>query len=165
MVLKTCLCDKFKKRIVTYECIYKIEKGYKQIGVLVSPNTYYSRIINFKDRFTHAQLPLHNMNALNIFQIALFHIIFFMFKYKKKTAPPIFHNLFTPIPKNKYNIQSRGKFSMVIKRERGESMGLRRIKLLVWIWHKSWYGFSVIRSSIFFKFPRFLYLVRPDNIL
>ena len=70
-----------------------------------------ARIINFKDRFTHAQPLLHNMKALNIFQINLFHIIFFMFKCKKKIAPPIFHNLFTPIPENKCNIRSRGKLT------------------------------------------------------
>ena len=34
-----------------------------------------------------------------------------MFKCKKKIAPPIFHNLFTPIPENKYNIRSRGKLT------------------------------------------------------
>ena len=71
-----------------------------------------ARIINFKDRFTHAQPLLHNMKALNIFQINLFHIIFFMFKCKKKIAPPIFHNLFTPIPENKHNIRSKGKLTM-----------------------------------------------------
>ena len=70
-----------------------------------------ARIINFKDRFTDAQPLLHNMKALNIFQINLFHIIFFMFKCKKKIAPPIFHNLFTPIPENEYNIRSRGKLT------------------------------------------------------
>ena len=70
-----------------------------------------AHIINFKDRFTHAQSLLHNMEALNIFQINLFHIIFFMFKCKKKIAPPIFHNLFIRIPENKYNIRSRGKLT------------------------------------------------------
>ena len=70
-----------------------------------------ARIINFKDRFTHAQPLLHNMKALNIFQINLFHIIFFMFKCKKKIDPPIFHNLFTPKPENKYNIQPRAKLT------------------------------------------------------
>ena len=203
-------------------------------------------IINFRDRFTHAQPILHNMNALTIFQINLFHIILFMFKCKKKIAPPISHNPFTPILENKYNNSSRGKltkpfyrkkltqfnidyrgahlwnelahdnfltprftaiipqenegiyidvswyrtmlliflvlinsllprvpfflpsknitFSMVIKRERGEFMGLPRIKLIVWIWHKNWNGFPVIRSSIFFEFFRFMYLTRPKNI-
>ena len=70
-----------------------------------------ARIINFKDRFTHAQPLLHNMKALNIFEIDLFHMIFFMFKCKKKIAPFIFHNLFTPIPENKYHIRSRGKLT------------------------------------------------------
>ena len=52
-----------------------------------------ARIINFKDRFTHAQPLLHDMKALNVFQINLFHIIYFMFKCQNKIAPPIFHNL------------------------------------------------------------------------
>ena len=63
-----------------------------------------TRIFNFKDRFTHAQPLLHDMKSMNIFQIYLFHIIFFMFKCKKEIAPPIFHNLFMPKPENKSNI-------------------------------------------------------------
>ena len=62
------------------------------------------RIINFKDRFTHDQPLLYDMKALNNFQINLFHIIFFMFKCKKKIALPILHNLFMPKPEYKYNI-------------------------------------------------------------
>ena len=77
-----------------------------------------ARIINFKDRFTHAQPLLHNMKTLDIFQINLFHIIFFMFKCKKKIAPPIFHNLFIRIPENKYNIRSRGKLTKPFNRKK-----------------------------------------------
>ena len=36
------------------------------------------------------------MKALNIFQINLFHIIYFIFKWKEKIAPPIFHSLLKP---------------------------------------------------------------------
>ena len=37
-----CLCDKFKKRNVTYEkCIKKKKKWYKRILALVSPNIYF----------------------------------------------------------------------------------------------------------------------------
>ena len=68
-------------------------------------------IINVKDRFTHAQPLLHKMKALKIFHLNSFHIIFFIFKCKKKIAPPIFHNLFTPRFEKKYNIQSRGKLT------------------------------------------------------
>ena len=64
-------------------------------------------IINFKDIFTHAQPLFHETKALNIFQINLFHITFFMFECKKKIAPPIFHNLFTSKPENKCNIRLR----------------------------------------------------------
>ena len=81
-----------------------------------------ARIINFKDRFTHTQPLLHNMKSLNIFQINLFHIIFFIFKCKKKIAPPIFHDLFTPKPENKYNIWSRGKLTKPFYKENVPSL-------------------------------------------
>ena len=41
-----------------------------------------------------------------------------MFKCKKKLAPPIFHNLFTPIPENKYKIGSRGKLTKSFYRKK-----------------------------------------------
>ena len=77
-----------------------------------------ARIINFKDRFTHAQPLLHDMNALNIFQINLFRIIYFTFKFKVKIAPPIFHSLFMPGPENKYNIRSREKLTEPLYRKK-----------------------------------------------
>ena len=67
------------------------------------------RIINFKDRFNRVQPLLHNIKALNLFQVNLFHIISSMFKCKKKIVPPIYHKLFTLIPENQYNIRSREK--------------------------------------------------------
>ena len=71
-----------------------------------------ARIINFKDKFTHAQPLFQDKKAWNIFQINLFHIIYFMFKCKEKIVPPIFHSLFTPKPEKKYNkFQSRGKLT------------------------------------------------------
>ena len=48
------------------------------------------------NKFTHVQPLLHEMKALSIFQINLFHIIYFIFKWKEKIAPPIFHSLLTP---------------------------------------------------------------------
>ena len=41
-----------------------------------------------------------------------------MLKCKKKIAPPIFHNLFTLIPENKYNIRPRGKLKKSFYREK-----------------------------------------------
>ena len=65
-----------------------------------------ARLINFKDKFTNAQLLLLGVKALYIFQINLFCIIYFMFKCKEKIARPFFHSLFTPKSENKYNIRS-----------------------------------------------------------
>ena len=41
-----------------------------------------------------------------------------MFKCKKKIAPPIFHNLVTPIPENKYNIRSKAKLAKPFYRKK-----------------------------------------------
>ena len=62
-------------------------------------------MIFFKDKFTHTQPLLHDMKALNIFQINLFRIIYFMCKYKEKIGTPIFHSLFTPKPE--YSIKRK----------------------------------------------------------
>ena len=70
-----------------------------------------ARIMNFKDKFTHAQPLLHEMKALNIFQINLFLIIHFMFKCKEKINSSIFRSLLTPKAENKYNIRSREKLT------------------------------------------------------
>ena len=45
-----------------------------------------ARIINLKDRFTHAQRLLHNMKALNIFQINLFRIYIFYVQMQKENS-------------------------------------------------------------------------------
>ena len=75
---------------------------------------------------------------------------FSSFIIKFLTLPP--NVLFSTL--RKYN------FFGVYKRGTRRVHGLTRIKLLVRIWHKNQYGFSVIRSLIFFEFSRFWYHIR-----
>ena len=74
-------------------------------------------IINFNDRFIDVQPLLHDIKALKIFQINLVHIIYFMFKCKKKIAALIFYSFFTLKLENKYNIQSREKLAQPFYRK------------------------------------------------
>ena len=76
-----------------------------------------ARIVNFKDRFTHAQPLLHDMKALNIVQINLCHIIYYMLKCKEDSSP-IFSWPHYSQPENKYNIRSRGKLKEAFYREK-----------------------------------------------
>ena len=46
------------------------------------------RIINFKDKLPHAKALLQSINALNIYQLNIFHIIF-MHKVKNEETPQI----------------------------------------------------------------------------
>ena len=68
-----------------------------------------SRLIHFKDKFTHAQPILKSMNALNIFQINMYQHIIFMFKCKHNHVPNFYKNFFE-LNLNKYDTRSTGNF-------------------------------------------------------
>ena len=62
-----------------------------------------ARIINFKDRYTHAKPLLQNLKALNIYQLNIYQTLLFMHKVKHSTVPNVFKNVFTANT-NKYKI-------------------------------------------------------------
>ena len=64
-----------------------------------------SRLIHFKDKFTHAQPLLKSMNALNIFQINIYQHIIFMYKCKHNLLPRLYRNSFQ-LSTNKYDTRS-----------------------------------------------------------
>ena len=66
------------------------------------------RVINFKDRLTHAKPLLVEMRVLSLYEINIFQVLCFMFKCKEKIAPKVFHFLFTLKPENKYTTRSTG---------------------------------------------------------
>ena len=66
-------------------------------------------MINFKDKFTHAQ-PLIHETPKHLSNKFISRNLF-MFKCKEKIAAPIFLNLFTPKPENKCNIRLRRKLT------------------------------------------------------
>ena len=111
-----------------------------------------ARIINFKDRFTHAQPVLDDMKPLNIVHINLFHIICFMFKCKKKIPPPIFHSLFTPKSENKYNIRSRGELTELLHRKKLPSLTLT---IVVHIYE--------INSFMIISYAKFTAIIPQEN--
>ena len=55
-----------------------------------------------------------------------------MFKCKKKIAPPIFYNLFTLKPENKYNIRSRGKLTGLFYRKKHTRFNIDYRGLHLW---------------------------------
>jgi hypothetical protein len=64
------------------------------------------RTITFKNRLTHSKPIFDKLNILNIFEINVYQTLCFMFKCKIKTAPRIFHNLYTLNSPNKYAMRS-----------------------------------------------------------
>ena len=83
-----------------------------------------ARLINSKYKFTHAQLLLHDMKALKIFQTNLFRIIYFNFKCKEKIASPIFHSLFTPKPEISTILDQEEKLTEPFNGKNGPSLTL-----------------------------------------
>ena len=69
---------------------------------------YVARVINFKDRYTHANPLLKELKALCIYKLNLFNILCLMYKCKNASCPSILCDLYTPKPKNKYVLRDEG---------------------------------------------------------
>ena len=65
------------------------------------------RIINFKNRYTHAKALLEETKALSIYKINLFSILCLLYKCKNKKSPSIMQDLYTLKPVNKYVLRSK----------------------------------------------------------
>ena len=76
-----------------------------KLNQLLRHQKHASRIIFFKDKLTHAKPLLQSINALNIYQLNIFHILLFMHKVKNEQTPQIFKTIFSKT-NNKYNTRS-----------------------------------------------------------
>ena len=77
----------------------KLEPLYRQ-------QKHVARLINFKDRFTHAKPLLIELKVLNIYELNIFNVICFMFKCKNNISPVPFHNLYNKKEKTKYILRN-----------------------------------------------------------
>jgi hypothetical protein len=77
-----------------------------KLELLYRQQKHVARLINFKNRFTHAKPLLFEMKILNIYQLNIFNILCFMYKCKTNSSPVSFHNLYTLKHRNKYNLRN-----------------------------------------------------------
>ena len=75
-----------------------------KLKTLLYKQKHGARIINFKDKFTHAEPLLQELRALNIYQLNIIQTLLFMHRTKNKNIPNVFINSFKIIT-NKYNTQ------------------------------------------------------------
>ena len=66
------------------------------------------RVITYKDQFSHSKQIFKELEIFNIFEINALQVLCFTFKCKLKTAPQVFHKLYTLKPMNKYTMRSNG---------------------------------------------------------
>jgi len=67
------------------------------------------RVINNKNRLSHTSELFKNDFVLNLYAINIHQTLCMLFKCKTKTAPTIFHNIYTLKRKNKYTTRSGNK--------------------------------------------------------
>jgi hypothetical protein len=84
-----------------------------------------SRIVYNKNKLTHAQPLLEQMNALNIFQINIYQNILFMFKYKLSLVPEHFTDHFFEYNTNKYNTRAMGNFKIPFEKTKLSKFSLK----------------------------------------
>ena len=75
-----------------------------------------SRLIYNKDKFTHADPLLKNLNALNIYQINIYQNTLFMLKFKLGLVPTYFTDSFFYINANRYITRGTGNFTLPLKK-------------------------------------------------
>ena len=73
-------------------------------------------IIYHKYRFAHTKPFFKNSKALTVYEINLFHILSLIFKCKNRTAPFVYHNLYTLKPPRKYSLRTGNLLSVPLER-------------------------------------------------
>jgi len=76
----------------------KLERIYRQ-------QKHSARLINFKDRYTHAKPLLEDMKALNVYELNVFNILCFMYKCRYNLSPYVFRDIYKLKPINKYTLR------------------------------------------------------------
>lgn len=77
-----------------------------KLASLYRYQTHAVRVINFKDRFTHAKPLLESINALTVYEINIFQILCLMNKCQNQAAPSAFNDLFVLKPQSSYSLPS-----------------------------------------------------------
>ena len=75
------------------------------LSILLRRQKHASRIVYFKDRYTHAKPLMISLNALNIYQLNIYKILLFMHKVKNNNITHVFKQSFSEVS-NKYNTKS-----------------------------------------------------------
>ena len=73
------------------------------------------RIIYEKDRFARMKSLFKRAKALTVYEINLFQILSLIFKCKNRTAPFVFHNLYTLKLPSKYFLRTDNLLSLPLK--------------------------------------------------
>ena len=110
------LCFSFIHSYVNYANIAWTSTNKSKLISLHRHQKHVIRIIYDKDRFAHTKPLFKQVKALTVYEINLFHILSLIFKCKIRTAPFVFHNLYTPKPPSKYSLQTGNLLTIPLKR-------------------------------------------------
>ena len=77
----------------------------RKLSTLCRQQKHSIRLLGFKGKFTHSRPLFKEIGALNKYEINIFNISRFMFKWKNKVCPKAFENLFILRPKSKNQLR------------------------------------------------------------
>ena len=120
IVKRSCLTQLYFSYIHSYLSYANISWGStnkSKLTPLYRQQKHAARIIFFKDRLSHANPLLKQINALNIYQLNIYNTLIFMYKSQIGLVPDIFHEICS-IPKNKYILRSSDDFSIPLKKSK-----------------------------------------------
>ena len=85
-----------------------------KLAKLASQQRHICKIINLKKRRESAIPIMENMKILNIYNINIYQVLIFMFKFYKKQLPSNFDGIFSQNKTNKYNLRSSLKINFML---------------------------------------------------
>ena len=90
------------------------------------------RIIYNKDHFLHTKPLFIHAKILTVYKINLLQILSLMFKCKNRTAPFVFHNLYTLKPASKQSLRTVNLLSVPLKRTKLDQFSIYFDGLYFW---------------------------------
>jgi hypothetical protein len=117
---------------INYACIAWASTNKTKLACLYRHQKHAMRVINFKDRFTHAAPLFLDIKALSIYKLNIYNILCLVFKSMNKLCPTSFYNLVKIKPPNKYNLRNERTLSVPFCKTKFNQFGINCRSPYLW---------------------------------
>jgi hypothetical protein len=99
----------FVQSYVSYACIAWASTNKTKLYPLHRRQKHALRVISFQNRMTHSAPLFLDIKALSIFKLNIYSILCLVYKSVNSLCPPVFNDLSTKKPPNKYSLRIENK--------------------------------------------------------